>query len=356
MFFHYLKTAWRNLLKNRTISLINILGLTLGLASAVIAIAYAQFELSYEDCHAKAPRIAAIYLNGNFGDVRSLPSTFGPEGESLKNLFPEIEAHTISRSYSTTVRAGENLFIEDEIVFADSMFFNIFSIPIIAGNVAIDPQSIVISEKAAARYFGADSPLGKSLRINCNGTQVDFTVTGVFRDLPSNTHVRAEFFIPFSFTSRFGFWKYREYHSTAYQSYVLLKPGTNLQLLNDKIRQSYKIPVQVENISAFLLPLKEIHFRGTFENTKGKLLVFLFGGLFVLLISCLNFINLTTILFASRTRETGIHKVNGARPIHLVAQLLTDTLLSTLISFNLAIVLIKIALPWFNARMYTHIQ
>jgi putative ABC transport system permease protein len=356
MILHYLKTAWRNLLKNRTISMINILGLTLGLASAVIAIAYAQNELSYEKCHENAPRIAAIYLNGNFGDVRSLPTSFGPEGEALQNLFPEIEARTISRSYSTTVRAGENLFIEDEIVFADSMFFKIFSIPFIEGSLDPDPQSIVISEKAAARYFGDHSPVGKSLRINCNGTQVDFTVTGIFRDLPTNTHVRAEFFIPFSFAPRFGFWKYQEYNSTAYNSYVLLKPGTDLQSLNEKIRKSYKIPVQIENISAYLLPLKEIHFRGTFENTKGKLMVFLIGGLFVLLISCLNFINLTTILFAARARETGIHKVNGAKYIHMIVQLLTDTMLSTLISFNLAIVLLKIALPWFNARMYTHIQ
>jgi putative ABC transport system permease protein len=356
MLQHYLITAWRNLLKNRTISVINILGLTLGLASAVIAIAYAQYELSYENCHVKAPRIAAIYLNGNFGDVKSLPVSFGPEGEALQNLFPEIEARTITRSYATTVRAGENLFIEDEIVFADSMFFKIFSIPFIEGAPVLDPQSIVISKKAAARYFGHDSPIGKSLRINCNGVQVDFTVTGVFHDLPSNTHVRAEFFIPFSFTPRFGFWKYQEYNSTAYNSYVLLKPGTDLRSMNEKIRKSYKIPVQIENISAYLLPLKEIHFKGTFENTKGKLMVFLLGGLFVLLISCLNFINLTTILFSARTRETGIHKVNGARHIHVLAQLLTDTLLSTLISFNLAIVLLKIALPWFNARMYTNIQ
>ena len=356
MFLHYLITAWRNLLKNRMISFINIMGLTLGLASAVLAIVYALHELSYENSHEKADRISAIYLNGKFGSVSFLPFSFGPEGEALQRMFPEIEAHTLSRVYSTTVRAGENLFIEDDIVFADSMFFKIFTIPFIKGSPVYDPQSIVISERAAARYFGRENPLEKSLRINCNGEQVDFTVTGVFKNLPSNTQIRAEFFIPFSFSGRFGFWKYQEYNSTSYNSYILLKPGVNLKFLNEKIRQSYKIPVPVENISAYLLPLKEIHFRGTFENTKGKLLVFLLGGLFVLIISCLNYINLTTILFSTRTHETGIRKVNGAKQIHVFSQLLTDTFLSTLISFNLAIVLLKIALPWFNAQMYTNIH
>ena len=356
MFLNYLITAWRNLLKNRIISVINILGLTLGLASAVIAIAFAQYELSYEKCHKKAEQIAAIYLSGNFGDLQLVHNSFGPEGEALQGMFPEIAAHTISRGYSTTVRGGENLFIEDDITFADSMFFNVFTIPFLEGSPVYDPQSIVIAEEAATRYFGRESPLGKSLRINVNGEQVDFTVTGVFDDLPANTMIRAEFFIPFSFSKRFGFWKYQEYNSTAYSAFVLLKPGTNLALLNEKIRLSYKIPVQIENNSAYLMPLKEVHFRGTYENTKGKLMVFLFGGLFVILISCLNYINLSTILFSTRTRETGIRKINGAKQFQVLLQLLTDTFLSALISFNLAIVLLKLVLPWFNARMYTDIR
>jgi putative ABC transport system permease protein len=356
MFLHYFITAWRNLLKNSIVSAINILGLTLGLASAVIAIAYAQYELSYEKIHEKSDRIAAIYLKGSFGDLQFIPNSFGPEGEAIQALFPEVEARTITRVYSTTVRAGENLFIEDDISFVDSMFFNIFTIPFMDGAPSSDPQSVVISKQAAARYFGRDNPIGKSLRINCNGEQLDFTVTGIFKDLPSNTTVKADFFIPFSFSKRFGFWKYQEYASTAYNAFVLLRPGTNVSLLNEKILKNYKIPVQIDNIAAFLLPLKEIHFRGTFENTMGKLLVFLLGGLFVILISCLNYINLSTILFSMRTKETGIRKVNGARRKHILFQLFTDTLLSTLISFNLAIILIKIILPWFNAKMYTNLQ
>ena len=234
MLLHYLITAWRNLLKNRIVSVINILGLTLGLASAVIAIAYAQYELSYEKIHEKSDRIAAIYLKGSFGDLQFVPNSFGPEGEAIQNLFPEVEARTITRVYATTVRAGENLFIEDDILFVDSMFFSIFTIPFIEGSPSRDPQSIVISKETAVRYFGRDNPIGKSLRINCEGEQVDFTVSGIFKDLPSNTTVKADFFIPFSFSKRFGFWKYQEYAGTVYNAFVLLRPGTNVSLLNDK--------------------------------------------------------------------------------------------------------------------------
>ncbi len=357
MFLNYLITAWRNLLKFRAVSAINILGLTLGLASAVLAIMYARHELTYENSHDKADRICRIYTKGNFGEVQQIPTTLGPEGEALKNMFPEIEAYTISRSMSTTVRAGENLFIEDDIIFSDSMAFGIFTIPFMEGNISHDPQTVVLSEKAAVRYFGEGSPVGKSISINCYGTKWDFLVTGVFEDFPSNTHLQGEFIIPFSFSKRFGFWKSDEYQSTSYNSYVLLRPGTDVKELNKKIAVSYKIPVEaVENISSFLMPLKEIHFKGTWQNNKGKLIVLLIGGLFVLITSCLNYINLTNILFSARAKETGIRKINGGNRKHIFSQFLVDTLLSTLISFNLAIILLKIVLPLFNAQMDTHIS
>ncbi|MBN2275062.1 MAG: ABC transporter permease, partial [Bacteroidales bacterium] len=254
MLFNYLITAWRNLIKFRAVSAINILGLTLGLASAVIAIIYARHELSFENCHENADRICRIYINGSFGQVQQIPASFGPEGEALMKMFPEIEAYTISRNMSTTVRAGENLFNEDDIVFADSMTFSIFTIPLEEGTISFDPQTVILSQQAAQRYFGKESPVGNSITINCYGHKWDFPVTGVFRDFPSNTHIQADFIIPLSFSKRFGFWKYNEYQSTEYNTYVLLQPGTNLKALNKKIAASYKMPVDIENISSFLMP------------------------------------------------------------------------------------------------------
>lgn len=360
MFINYLMTAWRNLLKNKVISVINILGLTLGLASAVLVILYALRELSFEDCHEKADRICRVFLNGNFGDLQRLPTTCGPEGEGLKAMFPEIEAYTISRSMSTTVRAGENLFFEDDITFADSNVLNVFTIPLVKGSFSAFPQSVILSEEAATRYFGKDNPVGKSVKINCYGIQTDFEVTGIFRDLPSTTHLDGDFIIPFKYAERFynNGWRYNEYQSTSYNNYVLLKPGTNIVELNKKIQETFKIPLEgaLENTYVSLMPLKDLHFEGSYENNKGKFIIFLVGGIFVLIISCLNYINLTNILFSLRTKETGIRKVNGANRYQVFAQFMTDSFFATLISLNLAIVLIKLIIPWFNRKMDTLIE
>jgi len=356
MLIKYLVVAWRNLRKNSMVSFINILGLTLGLASAVLALLYARHELTFENCHEKADRIAKVYISTEMEELQTIPTSFGPEGEALKNMFPEIEMYSISLVFSGIVRVGENLFNEHNLVMADSAFFSIFTVPFIEGTFTADPQSMVLSEKASRRYFGKDSPLGKYVTITLHGQKIDFLVTGVYKDFPSNTHLQAEFIIPFTLAKRFEFLRYTEYESNNYHNYVLLQPGTDIKNLNKKISDSFEIPVELKNISAFLMPVKEIHFRGTFENNKGKLMVFLIGGFFMLITSCINYINLTNILFSTRSKETGIRKVNGSKRSNIIKQFMTDTTLSALIGFNLAIIMLKLILPWFNAIMDTHLN
>ena len=356
MIVNYIVIAWRNLLKNRVVTFINILGLTLGLSSAVLAILYARHELTFENSHVKADQLYRIYTTGNFGAINRTPWTFGPVGQDLKNLFPEIMEFSISRETGGTVRAGENIFNEDDIQVADSTFFSLFTIPFVTGGPSTDQLSVVISEKAAQRYFGDENPEGKYLQINTYGEKLDFLVTGVFRDFPSNTHIRAEFIIPFSFADRIPHWDYKEYNGTNYSIYVLTSPAANYKSINAKILSLYKLPVDIEQISVILMPIKDIHLRGTWENNRGKLLGFLIGGLFVLITSCFNYINLTNILFSTRARETGIRKVNGGKGSNVFIQFMTDTTLSTLISFNLAIVIIKTILPRFNSLMDTNLN
>ena len=202
MIINYIITAWRNLLKNRVVSFINILGLTLGLSSAVLAILYAYHELTFENSHVNADQLYRIYTTGNFGAIRRTPGSFGPVGQDLQNLFPEIEKFSITRPISGTVRAGENIFNEDDIMVADSALFSLFTIPFETGGPSTDQLTVVISEKAAQRYFGREDPEGKYLRMNTYGEPLDFLVTGVFSDFPSNTHLRAEFIIPFSLADR----------------------------------------------------------------------------------------------------------------------------------------------------------
>ncbi len=356
MITNYILTAWRNLLKHRMVSLINILGLTLGLSSAVLAILYARHELTYEDCHIKADRIYRIYTTGNFGAIQQIPTTFGPVGRDLENIFPEIETYSISRGIGATVRVGENIFNEDDILVADSSLFNIFTIPFVSGGPSNDQLTVTLSEKAAQRYFGKENPVGKFIMMNTYGEKLNFLVTGVFRDFPSNTHTHAEFIIPFSFADKVPKWDYKKYDGTNYNVYVLTRSNANYKEINTKILSKYKMPMDMEDISIFLMPIKEIHLRGTWENNKGKLVGFLIGGLFVLITSCFNYINLTNILFSTRSRETGIRKVNGGKRGNIFMQFLADTTLSTLISFNLAIIIIKVVLPKFNVLMDTDIN
>ena len=356
MFTNYILSAWRNLLKNKTVSIINIGGLTIGLASAVLAILFAHHELSYESCHEKADRISRVYTRGDFDQLQWIPTTFGPEGEALKKMFPEIEEYTRGYQGSALVRVGENIFNEDYIYCADSNFLNILTFPFVLGGWTTEGSSISISESTARRYFGTENPIGSPMSINMFGDKGDFVVTGVFKDLPSNTHLRVDFLLPFDYLKKYEFLKPDKYWSSGFITYLLLRSGTDIDELNRRIESSYKIPIDIENICSFLLPMKEIHMRGTWSNNKGKLIVFLFGGFFVLIITSLNYINLTNILFSTRNREIGIRKVNGARHKHIFIQFLTDTLLSTLIAFNLAIVTIKLILPWFNTLMDTNIN
>ena len=222
-------------MKNKMVSIINLLGLTLGLSSAVLAILFARHELTFESCHKNADRLYRIYTTGNFGEINRTPTTFGPVGQDLKNMFPEIEDYSISRSISATIRVGENIFNEDGIVVADSALFQLFTIPFVSGVPVTDPLSIVISVKAAQRYFGKENPIGKFIMINSYGEKLNFLVTGVFKDFPSNTQTQAEFIIPFTFADRISHWDYKKYNGTNYNVYVLTKPNANYKEINSKI-------------------------------------------------------------------------------------------------------------------------
>jgi ABC-type antimicrobial peptide transport system permease subunit len=357
MFINYILTAWRSLLKNRAISIINIGGLTIGLASAVMAILFAHHELSFEICHEKADRICRVYTKGDFDKIQWVPTVFGPEGSTFKRMFPEVEEYTRSMELGNLlVRVGENKFYEENGYAADSNYFKILTFPFILGGSSNELCSVVISESIAQRYFGVSNPLGKNMNLSFYGKKIDFVVTGVYKNLPSNTHLVVDFIIPFNNVKLYDGQKPDEYNNSAFTTYLLLRKGADYKELNKKIDASFKIPIDIANIGSFLIPLKEIHMRGTWSNNKAKLIAFLFGGFFVLIITSLNYINLTNILFSTRNKEIGIRKVNGARQKHIFLQFLTDTLLSTLIAFNLAIILIKLALPWFNTLMDTKIS
>jgi|GEM_PF-1403442 len=354
--------AWRNLLKNKWVSSINILGLTLGVSASLLAILFAVHELTFENGHINADRIATVYLSANYdkagGGEQRMPVTFGPEGEALKNIFPEIETATLSRNTDAVVRVGENLFDEKNILLADADFFPVFTIPFISGSPSSNPESVVLSEHCAEKYFGSQPAMGQTVTVDLFGEKTALEVTGVYQDLPSNTHLKAGLIIPLSLADRFSAWKYRDYESVSYNNYLLLKPGTDMQELSKKIAASFKIPVESggNDLKVSIVPLKKMHFSGAFDNNRGKLIVFLSGGLFMLITSCFNYINLTNIIFSTRAKETGIRKTSGGTSGNLFALFFSDSMLSTFLAFTASLVILYFALPWFNRLADTHIS
>ncbi|MGF1586133.1 MAG: ABC transporter permease [Bacteroidales bacterium] len=355
MLFNYITIAWRNLLKNRAVSFINIFGLTLGLASAILAILFAKHELNYESVHKNADNISKIYLGGAFGVIEWAPQSFGPEGAAIKEMFPEVVDYSISRPATGIARVGDALFREEKIMVADSGVFALFTIPFLSGNPTTDPTTLVLSRSTSLKYFGDENGVGNTITFDLYGEKIDFLITGIYNDFPSNTHLDADIIIPFTIANRFG-WNYNEYQSGIYNNYLLVEEGTDISSLNRSIYESYEIPVPIEDVHAFLMPVKDIHFKGTFSNNRGKFMALLIGGFFVLVTSIFNYINLTNILFSTRKKEVGIRKVNGATRSDVVKQFFIDTMLSTLIGFNLALILLKSILPWFNSLMDTNIH
>lgn len=349
-------SAWRNLKKNKIVSVTNILGLTIGLTCAIFAIVFSYHELSYENCYEKADQICRVYTYGNFGSLEKIPTSFGAAAEVLKTTFPEIETATRSKSMNGTVYKDNKPINENDIIIAEESIFDVLSFNFIIGHKFTEPGTIVISDKIARKYFGSKDAVNNTLRINIWGEEQDYTIVGVFKDLPSNTHAKASIIMPFNMAYRLNLHP-DENWSTEYAIYTLLSPGTDLHKLNNKIAKQIEIPVPIENIKYALVPIKRIHiFENPANNAKGNLLMILIGGFIALAITIFNYINSTTLMFSSRMKEIGIRKTNGGSRRNIFIQFMADSGLSVTISFILAIFIFKVLSPFFNNLLDTDIE
>lgn len=348
MFKIQLINAWRNLKKNKLVSIINITGLTIGLSCAVLAILFSYHELNYESCHEKADRISRVYTLAKFGSYDKFPNTFSPIGNVLQNGYPEVDLVARCRNVNGIAFQDDITPIaENDIMVCDPSIFSIFTIPFTKGNIPTRPGEIVMSEKMAGKYFKGDA-VEKNLTINIEGKKRNFIVTGVFKNLQSSTHVKATFIIPFAMSAEFG-WNTEQYSGTNYSVYTLTKQGTDIKKLNKKIAETYRLPIDFEDGGIALVPVKRIHlYENIEENAKANLLTLLFGGILSLVLSCFNYINLSTILFSTRNKEVGISKTIGAGKSEVFRQFMTDTLLTSFISFSLSVLVINLVLPSFN--------
>ena len=361
--------ALRNLSKNKVFSVINISGFAIGLTCFILITVFVVDELSYDKYPAQAENIYRVNLSvaGN-GDVAVYPLVDVAVGEGIKNAFPEVKASTRIFSVSDFVKYDDKQFKEEHLAFADSNFLQLFSIPLVEGNTTnalVQPNSIVVSRSFAKKYFGNGEAVGQSITVGTRNTI--YKVTGVIDKVPANSHFHFDAFLSMStFPNTNKTWS-----NLGYYTYLLLNKNTDPKKLEAKFPQlvaKYVVPEiqhdmgvslaeaqkSVNTFRFSLAPLTDIHLR---SNTKFELepngdiqYVYIFSilALFILLLACVNFTNLSTARAIKRAREVGIRKVMGSVKKQLIVQFLSESVLFTFFSMLLSYVLIFLLLPYFN--------
>ncbi|MGD8427218.1 MAG: ABC transporter permease [Balneolaceae bacterium] len=368
---NYFLIAWRNLKSKKFYSLINILGLAVGIFCCILIFLYVQDELSYDKFNEKADRIYRVATNIKFGGRDfHLAANPAPMAFTLKKDYPEVEqaVRFIDRG-SYLVRYHDRSFKEDKVVYADSTLFDVFSFHFVRGNPKTalrNPNSVVLTQQLAQKYFGTIDAIGKTLRFD---DRTDMEVTGVVKELPNNSHFNFSIYASMSSLedSRENNWL-----SNNYITYIVLKrsadPNSFEHKLNSQIVKNYVMPqaYQVMDITKeqmqasgnkvdyFLQPLTHIHL---YSNLTAELgvngniqYIYLFSAIaiFVLLIACINFMNLSTARSAGRAQEVGVRKVLGSGRGQLVGQFLFESVLMSVIAFIIAIAGAQVGIPYFN--------
>lgn len=356
MINNYLKLAFRNLFRNRLYSFLNITGLAVGLAGGVFVLLWVISDWSFNRFHENLPSIHVMMQNQTQGgETYTFQAMPGPLAAGLRADFPEIEwAARTSWPANFLVKAGEKS-IYDGGFFAEPDFFNIFQFKNIHGNAVAalsEPNGCVLTESTAKKYFGNDDPIGKPLKIN---NQHDLKVGAVIADIPKNSTVRFRILMPFSILEKAdGAWINSNWGNNSWQNWVALRPKTDLAALNAKLENYIQTKMPTAAAHVFAYPLADLHLFGKFQNGKqdgGRWQVLmLLGiiGLFILLIACVNFMNLATARTSARAREVGIRKSVGSLRGQLVGQFLTEAMLMTFLALGLALLLVKSLLPGFN--------
>lgn len=354
MFQNYLKIALRNLLRNRGFSAINILGLSVGMASAVLILLWMYNEISYDRFHRNADNLYAAWNRGTFdGKLQCWDNTPKILAPTLKNEFPEIV--NTSRNYSRwyVTRAGDKK-ISSEAIVTDPAFLQMFDFPLVRGNAATalnNTGSIIVTQKMAKKMFGTDDALGKLISIDRN----NFTVSGVMKDLPANTAFTFEYILPWSYLKTTGE-DDDNWGNNTVNTYIQVKPGTNPAALAEKIKDiTIRHSNKTEEHEVFIHPIRQWHLYSNFENGKvvgGRIaIVRLFGiiAAFILLIACINFMNLSTARSEKRAKEVGIRKTAGANKGLLIGQFIGESILIATIAGCIALIMVFASLPAFNA-------
>ena len=355
MFRNYLMVALRSINRQKMYSVLNISGLAVGLAAFILIMLYVQNELSFDRYHHNSDRIYRLVRDG-----RTL--TPPPLGQALADNFAEVEAVArIIQDKNTLVSRADSHFLENEFYWAGADIFKIFTMPFVLGSpdtALQEPSSIVISQSAAKKYFGNENPLGKTLNIN---DKMDYKVTGVFVDMPANSHFVMHVIVPFTDYFKLGNADITKWTSNYVYTYFLLREGADPIALDSEIHRLIEVPL-FEKFGApkpwpqmyFTQPILDIHLKShrmqemSVNNDMKYIYLFSSVALLILFIACVNYVNLATARSIRRGKEVGMRKVVGARRIQLVQQFLGESFFIILLALSLSLLIVDLVLPLFS--------
>lgn len=361
----YIKTAFRNIKKNRGTSFLNISGLALGITCFVIIGLFVFSELSFDKYHSKADRIYRVALSLKLNDITYNEAALQfPAANAFKEDYPEVE-NTV-RFYKQFERAlvkyGDKKFSEERFFFADQTVFEVFDFKIIKGNSAsalYNPNSVAISESMALKYFGKENPIGKTINYQ---NQNDFTVSAVYKDMPQNSHAHFDFLVSMDFL--INYWnsvngvdgRHNNWYWNGAWTYVLLNQKESAEKFANAMPEFIKkyFPERYQNASLLIQPLTDIHLysnlTGEIEPNGSITNIYVFStiAVFILLIACINFINLSIAQGSDRAKEIGVRKVLGAEKPQLIMQIIGETLVASFIATAASLIFAEIVLPQFQ--------
>ena len=366
MFGNYIKIALRNALKNRVFSVINVSGLAIGIACFLLIVLFLRFEYGYDRFHDKHERIYRVIKECGYPGGKTLRADSGvPMAPLLLENFPEFEnAVRFGTWYESLIGFGGQVFSEPGFYFADAAVFDVFSFPLRQGDersALRDPFTVVLSPAAAVKYFGEEDPVGKVItcRFSFRREPLDLKVTGVLEEVPQNSHFKFDFLASFATLRNIvdTYYMTERWDSTTY-NYVLLGTNQEVEGLEGRLKSFADTYVEKHGYTSMdlrLQPLKDIYFksrgigggiweRGSTTATHG----FLALALFILLLACVNYMNLATARSALRAKEVGLRKVVGARRTSLILQFLSESLFFSFLGLLLALVLVRLFLPLFR--------
>lgn len=370
MLKNYLKIALRNLLKFKIYSFINVIGLSIGIAACMMILLYIDDELSYDKFNKKADQIYRVHTIGKLaGNEINISVSPPPLGETLVQDYPEVLQSTrLMPNKTMLIRYKDNVFNESRFFWADSTLFDVFTIPFVKGNpktALAQPHTVVITESLAKKYFGSEDPMNKIMSFE-DGTP--YTVKGVVKDCPPNAHFQYDIFASIS---SLGMGKNLNWFNNSFYTYIIVKEGTSIPNLQSKLKKfaaKYAGPDLTKifgvtyddfkktgnNYEFILQPLTGIHLHSHLDyeleaNSDIKYIyIFSIIALFILIIACINFMNLSTARSMMRSKEVGIRKVLGSNKSQLIKQFLAESVLLTFLATLLAIVLVEVLLPSFG--------